>query len=321
MTTFAKYRHLSQCSTSNGHFVILAIDHRANLLETLNKHAAAPLNDSQFVDFKQQLIRHLLPSASAVLTDPAYGIGPGIADLVISGQHGLLAPIEVTDYHTHPSLREMQMIPNWSVAKIKQVGGTGVKLLLTYHPEAVNAQQQCDFAASIIEECALHDIPFFLEPVTYSLNPNTPLDTVELRQIVVEMAGLFSKMGVDILKLQFPVDPAQETDETVWAAACKEIDAACMIPWALLSGGVDFETFARQTRVACEAGASGVMVGRAVWAEATKLTSAACESFLSNTAQQRMLELASICAQHARPWYKRVEKPALTLNWYESDSH
>jgi tagatose-1,6-bisphosphate aldolase len=193
--------------------------------------------------------------------------------------------------------------------------------LLTYHPEAVNAQQQQNFAARIIEECALHDIPFFLEPVTYSLDPNIPLDTVELWQIVVEMAGVFSKMGVDILKLQFPVDPAQETDEAVWATACKEIDAACDIPWALLSGGVDFETFARQTRVACAAGASGVMVGRAVWAEATTLQGEKRENFLATTAQQRMLELANICAQHARPWHERVEKPVLTLNWYEGEPH
>lgn len=318
MTTIAKYRHLSQCSTPAGHFVILAIDHRANLLEALNQHAPSPVDDQQFVAFKQQVIRHLLPAASAVLTDPAYGIGPGIADLTISGQHGILAPIEVTDYHTHPGQRQMALIPGWSAAKIKRIGGSGVKLLLTYHPEAENAAGQRAFAERIIEECAQHDIPFFLEPVTYSLEPEKRMDTLELRQIVVEMAGLFSRMGADVLKLQFPVDPAQEPDETTWQAACEEIDAACTVPWALLSGGVDFETFAHQTQIACAAGASGIMVGRAVWAEATQCHGNERETFLTTTAQQRMERLASICAAHARPWHKRVDKPSLSLNWYES---
>src|SRR5690606_9319336 len=108
---------------------------------------------------------------------------------------------------------QMALIPGWSAAKIKRIGGSGVKLLLTYHPEAENAAGQRAFAERIIEECAQHDIPFFLEPVTYSLEPEKRMDTLELRQIVVEMAGLFSRMGADVLKLQFPVDPAQEPDE------------------------------------------------------------------------------------------------------------
>jgi tagatose-1,6-bisphosphate aldolase len=126
MTTIGKYRHLSQCSTPAGHFVILAIDHRANLRGTLDKYAPTPVTDAQFTGFKQQVIQHLLPPASAVLTDPSYGIGPGIAEHTIGGQYGVIAPIEVTDYEADPSHREINFIPGWSVAKIKLSGGTGV---------------------------------------------------------------------------------------------------------------------------------------------------------------------------------------------------
>jgi tagatose-1,6-bisphosphate aldolase len=124
-------------------------------------------------------------------------------------------------------------------------------------------------------------------------------------------------MEVDILKLQFPVDPKQESDETVWRAACDEVDAAATVPWTLLSAGVDYETFAAQARIASAAGASGVMVGRAVWAEAAELQGADRTDFLRTVARQRMAQLAQICADHAHPWFERIDAPDSALNWYE----
>src|SRR5688500_8167877 len=106
MTTIGKYHHLSQCSSHEGHFSILAIDHRDNLLNSLNAHAPTPLTPAQFAAFKQQVIRHLLPVVSAILSDPEYGLGPGIADGHLNGHVGLLSPLEVTDYSLHPSHRK-----------------------------------------------------------------------------------------------------------------------------------------------------------------------------------------------------------------------
>ena len=58
-------------------------------------------------------------------------------------------------------------------------------------------------------------------------------------------------------------------------------DPAC--PWVLLSGGVDDATFERQVEVACHAGASGVLVGRSVWAEAATHAGPARDAFLAGT--------------------------------------
>ncbi len=93
MTTMGKYRHLCQCSTAEGHFVVLAIDHRAVLLDKLNQYAPKPLSDQAFVAFKQLVAGALIPEVSALLTDPAYGFSAGITQRVISGQTGLLAPL------------------------------------------------------------------------------------------------------------------------------------------------------------------------------------------------------------------------------------
>jgi tagatose 1,6-diphosphate aldolase len=317
-TSLGKFRHLTQSSTSAGHFVVLAIDHRANLLDSLNKHSPTPITDHEFRQFKLQVMKHLLPSASAVLTDPAYGIGPGITEGVINGQVGILAPLEITNYDVHPSRRMTQFIKDWSVAKIKRVGGTGVKLLLYYHPGDSVASEKRNLVSQIVEQCGYHDIPLYLEPIAYSLDTQRPLDKLELRQIVVESARTFSALGVDILKLEFPVNPLQETDEAAWLSACQEVDAACKVPWTILSAGTNYETFRRQAIIACQSGASGVIVGRSVWSEAVELQGDQRAHFLQTVARQRMEDLSHVCTTCATDWHSKISLPQSTPVWYET---
>jgi tagatose-1,6-bisphosphate aldolase len=311
MTTLGKYRHLAQCSTDAGHFCILAIDHRDNLRAKLDK--PMPISDAEFRAFKSQVMAHLLPESSAVLADPEFGFGPGIAGDVIGGGVGVLSPLEVTNYDVHPSQRQTDFIEGWSVAKIKRMGGSGVKLLLYYNPEADAAAAKRDLVSKIVEDCATHDIPFFLEPIAYALDPEISLSDAELRQIVVENAKVLSNLGIDVLKTEFPVN---NMDESEWAAALYDLNAACAVPWALLSAGVDFATFRKQAEFACNAGASGVMVGRAVWAEAVQLRGAARDSFLRVTGRERMAQLAAVCKLFGADWRVKVAAPVLGENWY-----
>ncbi|MBX3086469.1 MAG: tagatose 1,6-diphosphate aldolase [Anaerolineae bacterium] len=316
MTSMGTYRHLSRCSTDTGHFMVLAIDHREILLNQLNKYAPQPLTDAEFTSFKQQIISAANRDISAVLVDPAYGLGAGIATRTIRGQLGILTPLEVTNYSLHPSQQTIDLLPDWSIEQAKQVGSDGVKLLLPYHPDADNAEDKHDIVAQIVEHCQRLQIPFFLEPIVYSLDPTKPVSNADLREISVSMARRFCVMGVDVLKLQFPVDTKQSSDEAEWRAACDELNAACNVPWAILSGGVDYPTFAKQVRIACEAGASGVIVGRAVWAEAVALQGAARTEFITTKMMERVRELAQICEKYAHPWMARVVAPDAAVNWY-----
>lgn len=318
MTTIGKYRHFTQTTTPAGHFAILAIDHRANLHKSLNETAGATLTNEEFSDFKMCLMEHVLPPASGILCDPASSIGNGIAQRLIGGHQGIIAPLEVTDYDLHPSQRDMNWIPEWSIAKLKRMSGAGVKILLPYHPKSDTAGHKQKIVADIIAQCAEHDIPLYLEPIAHPLNPDETLSNAELLDVVLEMATTFNTMGVDCLKMQFPVDAKQSMDEAEWQSACEQLTSACTVPWALLSAGVTYDVFEKQAKVACQAGASGVIVGRAVWAEAVKLQGDERVNFLKTTAQQRMATLAKICADYATPWYERVEAPDSSWTWYEA---
>lgn len=316
MLTVGMYRHLTQCSDAQGRLMVLALDHRGNLISDMQKHRSTAVTPGEVTAFKAAVLKHLLPRATAALIDPDYGY-PALVQGLLPGSAGLLAPLEVTDYAPHPSRRETQFITGWNVSKVKQAGFSGAKLLLYFHPEAKNARAQIDIVDSVVEQCQLQHLPLFLEPIVYSLDTERGLTSAERRQLVVESARIFAQRGVTILKLEFPLDVFAEPDETVWRQALRDLNAACSVPWTLLSGGVSFATFLRQTQLACEAGASGVIAGRAIWAEALALEGDARDRFLLTTARQRMEHLSEMC-RLAQPWMQRTTPPPMGAGWYRN---
>ena len=96
-----------------------------------------------------------------------------------------------------------------------------------------------------------------------------------------------------------------------------EISSASITPWILLSAAVDYEAFLRQVIVACNAGASGIAVGRAVWQEAVSMIGAERSEFLLTTARQRMSRLASLCYALAKPWTDFYTAD-VSFDWYKT---
>jgi tagatose-1,6-bisphosphate aldolase len=85
----------------------------------------------------------------------------------------------------------------------------------------------------------------------------------------------------------------------------------------LLSGSADYDTFLRQVTVACQAGASGVAVGRAVWRETTELSVNERQAFLDHTAFDRMRRITALVDALARPWMEFYSPPKVEANWFE----
>ena len=316
-----KARCLQASSTPAGIFTILAIDHRDSLRVMVDPDAPGSVPAGQLTELKLAVVRNLAPQASAVLLDPLYSAGQAIAQGALPGSVGLLCALEERGYLGDPHGRQTTLLPGWSVAKAKRLGATGVKMLLFYHPDAGAAtEKQDELVRAIVAECQRHEIPLFLEPIGYSLDPsvpkNSPRYAASRRRIVVESARRLSALGLDVLKTKFPVDVNHEPDQGLWAKACAELDEASPVPWALLSAGDPFDIFKEQLRIACEAGCSGFLVGRALWREATGLTGSERDEFLRTTARERFDKLVSIASQHGRPWQARHTLPVIDENWY-----
>lgn len=315
--SIGKQRGLQQCSTSNGAIAVLALDHRNNLRNALNPAAPQTVSDADMIAFKQSVVWALGSSATAVLLDPEVGAPQCIAAGALPGSTGLVVAVEATGYTGDPTARQSRILPGWSVAKTRRLGASAAKLLVYYHPDAPTAPQIEAFVREVAAECQEEDIPLFLEPLSYSLDPGRKkLAPEDRRRVVVETARRLVVSGVDVLKAEFPLDIQAEPDEKVWEEACWELSAASPAPWVLLSASVAFETYLRQVQVACRAGASGVAVGRAVWQEAVDLAGDERQKFLAGEARSRMERTTALCHAIARPWTSFYQAETPDGQWY-----
>ncbi len=309
--SIGKFRGLQQISSKRGTFTVLALDHRQNL----RKANPAFVNDEELSRFKLDVTSSLAKRATAVLLDPEVSAAQAVAGRAIPGGVGLVVALESTGYTGDTTARHAQIIPGWSVEKARRMGASAVKLLVYYHPDSPTASEIEDFTAKVAEECLRQDLLLMLEPLSYSLDENRKLSSEEKRYVVVETARRLTPLNVDILKAEFPLD-LEDGDESKWMDACKEISSTSVSPWILLSAAVEYETFLRQVMVACNAGASGIAVGRAVWKEAVTLTGSERQLFLHRTALHRLSRLTSLCHALAKPFteFYQAETP---FDWYK----
>jgi len=316
--TIGKLRGLQQCASHPGTFTCLALDHRQNLRRALNPQSPASVPDSALTDFILEVTAALAGEATAVLLDPEYSAAQAVAAGVIPGNAGLIVAVEATGYTGDPTARQSRILSGWSVKKAKLMGANMIKLLVYYHPEAPTAFEIETFIKQVADECKKFDLGIMLEPLSYSLDPNEKkLTSDEKRYVVVETARNLTPLGADILKAEFPLG-IDNSDEAAWVAACSEVSAASVVPWILLSAAVDFETYLRQVTVACNTGASGIAVGRAVWKEAVSMTGEVRAKFLQTTAKQRLSRLTSLCKALGKPWqdfYPDLER-SVPEGWY-----
>ena len=312
-------RGIAACASARGTFAVLALDHRQNLRKELRPADPDSVTYDEMVEFKQAVVRALAPVATGTLLDPEIGAAQSIADGSLPASAGLLVAIEATGYEGPPTARVSRVLDGWSVAKAKRMGASAAKLLVYYHPDATNVADQERLVADVAAECRAADLALFVEPLSYSLVEGERLAGEARRVVVVETARRLTAIGGDILKAEFPYDPSV-TDRSRWREACVELDAASLVPWVLLSGGVDDATFEAQVSTACDAGASGILVGRSVWAEAATMAPVERDAFLATIGRERLGRLADLVDTVGRPWHSRPSRlttsPLPGDGWY-----
>jgi len=314
--TIGKWRRLQQTANPTGTFSIAAIDHRGPLRLSLAKESPQGKTNEALTALKRDIVRHLAPVTSAILLDPEISAAQCVADGSLPGKTGLIVALD-TGSTGDPLNRSTSLVENWSVEKTARMGASAAKMLLYYHPQAPEAGERQRLVQKVAHECVQYDIPFFLEPLSCaSDDSNKSLPPEQRREVVIETARRLVPLGADILKAEFPVDVSAEPDENIWREACEELTDASAAPWVLLSAGVSYDIFLKQVRVACEAGASGVMAGRAVWKEAVTLDIVARNNFLRTVGYERMRRLQSLCEALGRPFTEVYDSPELSYEWY-----
>ncbi|HEY5670055.1 MAG TPA: tagatose 1,6-diphosphate aldolase [Anaerolineales bacterium] len=308
--TIGKLRGLQQISDARGIFAMCAMDHRGSMQRMISKAESKKVAYETLAEYKRDLAEYLAPESTGILLDPIYGAAQSIAFGALPGGVGLLVSLEETGYESDAQGRVTTLLPDWSVEKIKRMGASAVKMLLYYRPDLTeNAARQREVTRQVSAECLSWDIPFLIEPIAYAvseaeLDPST--FAARKTSLVVDSARDLTQLGVDVLKAEFPADMRFERDEDKLWAACELLDASSVSPWILLSAGVSFDEFARQVKIACQAGASGFLGGRAIWEEAMHITDRGeRRQWLVTVGRDRMRRLGDIAGEYGRPWWKK----------------
>lgn len=275
--TPGKLSGMRRMADENGIYKMTAVDQRPPIKGPIAKHLGvdqAPWD--QVAKFKGMLVESLQAHSTAMLLDPHYAI-PYSFDTLIPHK-GLVVTLEDSLFQETPGGRLSANIDNWSVGKIKRMGGDAVKVLAWYRPDASDEvnQAQKDYVKQIGEDCAKYDIPFLFELLVYPLaaDAHQTKEYVEMKgkkaDDVLASVEEFAKpeYGVDVFKLESPVNAADADGSAEVQAVFDEMGRLAGRPWVMLSAGAGKAEFRNVLDHAFKAGASGFLAGRAIWLEA-----------------------------------------------------
>lgn len=296
-----KAARLSALTDSRGVVAALAIDQRSSLRKLLAA-AGFEASDAHLAEFKTAVTRHLSPHASAILIDPEYGRAAFAARAATCG---LLLTYESDGFENPRPHRMLQLMPEYSVLRLRELGAQGIKILLSWAPHGDAASN--DHKRAMIErigaECEALGVPFFLEPVVYDpagLAPGAPAFLQAKPAWVAETMREFSdaRYGVDVLKVEFPVSASTVSAGVIARQEAldhfRRADDTCRLPYIYLSAGVSSVEFTASLRLAAESKARfcGVLCGRANWQDGAaayaRSGAAALEEWLQSEGARNM---------------------------------
>ena len=254
--------------TSNGKFLMLALDHRGSFKKLMNPKDPDSITDEQVIELKNEIIEALKDEFSALLIDKIWGLE---ACHEVCQVKPFLLPLEKS---SHTGVVEIEH----SASELKKLGASGAKILIDFKPGDENSGEQLEIATEVVADCMVAEFPLFLEIVTHN------------EDLVIESVKQFLDEGIypDVWKLEYPGSLGK----------CREItDIVGDTPWILLTGGADFETFKANLENATKGGAKGFLAGRALWQEVCTMGGEEKVKFLKEILSNRFKEVSEIISK------------------------
>ncbi|MFV0387072.1 tagatose-bisphosphate aldolase [Paracoccus sp. (in: a-proteobacteria)] len=294
MTTFERRGYQMICA-DNGLMTVVACDQRGSMRKLLadTPDAQAAIDDAALGRIKAGIVRHLANKASCVLLDAVCAVPDVVDDGILSRDTGLLIGLDASGWDTDANgYRISRLVPGITARRVRELGGTGAKLMVYLRPDQPAANE---VNTAIIRDCiadfAREDLLLVVEILTYQLRDETDQQyQAGFPDLIVESARISVDLGAKVLKLPYPGN----------AAACRAITELCQgVPWAVLSAGVDHQTFIGQVEEAMACGASGFIAGRSLWKDCISLDPDTHARRLETVASGRLRELQAVLDRYA----------------------
>lgn len=259
--------------STNGKFLMLALDHRESFRKLMNPGDPEAVSDEEIITLKSSIIDSVIDQASGVLIDPEWGL-----KAYSHRTKPFLLPVEKSGYRAELGERITDL--QYSVDQLIDWGAAGAKLLVYFNPHAKSANRQLATAKTVLDDCKARNFPLFIEIVTYDVGSHT--GGVVLRAFIEQ------KIIPDVFKLEYPGD----------TVSCETITKLLgATPWILLTRGDSFDVFRSNLTDAIKGGARGFLAGRALWQEACGLSGEDRQRFLRGTLPERFRTIAEIARE------------------------
>ncbi|TDO34811.1 sulfofructosephosphate aldolase [Kribbella sp. VKM Ac-2527] len=251
---------LSVLARPSGGFAMLAVDQREAMRAMFAAHQTTPVTDDQVTRFKLAAASILTPYASGVLIDKQFAFDQAVAERVVDPACGLIAAADHFIAGPDEFVADVEIDRAVVPSEVRDQGAVALKLLVIHRPDGDPAARIA-MVEEFVGRCRAAGLISIIEPVS-----KAPRDGREWNwdDGVLAAARELGALGADLYKAEVPLHGDGDADEI--RRRCEAITEAVDSPWVVLSSGVPHELFPEAVRIACSAGASGFLAGRAIWA-------------------------------------------------------
>ncbi len=287
--TTAERRGMQAISTPGGHMLIVAADQRNGMKAAIHDapQGSKNITTEELAQAKADLVRYLGNLAPAILLDPEVALPALVDDDTLSRSTALVVGLDASGFEVVDGLQHTRYVEGVTARTVRDLGGDVAKMLFFTRPDRQGEDSRVAHEIrELVQACEDEGVLLIVELLTYRLEDETEEEyTTRFPDLVADGAALAVACGSKVLKLQYPGS----------AAACAAVtEAAAGVPWAVLSAGVDHETFVGQVATAMANGASGAMAGRSLWKDSLSISSERRQELLTERAAPRLMELAAV---------------------------
>lgn len=287
---------LAMLARPSGAFAMVAIDQRESLRTMFLNARGVAVPDGVLIDFKLAVAERLAPLASAMLFDRHYSqsafdaagaasdCGRILASDALAQEPGGLVEDSDIDYELDPD-------------EARERGAVALKLLLIWRGGAT-ADRCIGIAGRFLDRCHRAGLLGVVEAIVRSPGG----ERWDRETSLIAAARQLGALRPDLYKCEVPYQGIG--DESVIGRVCEEITAALPCPWVVLSQGVAIDDYPRAVEIACRAGASGFLAGRAIWSDTLEYDDYRAQ--LQVVSVPRLQRLIDIVNSAARPWQSDV---------------
>jgi sulfofructosephosphate aldolase len=288
LTTLER-RGMAAISTSSGRMLIVAADQRNGMKAVMTDAPDGPgsVTVEQLADAKADLVRYLGNQAPAILLDPEVALPRVVDDATLARDTALVVGMDASGFETVDGLRYTRYVEGVTARGVRELGGDVAKMLFYMRPDRQGSDSRVgDEIRDLVKACEEEGLLLIVEVLTYRLDDESEDDyRTAFPRLVADAARVAVECGAKVLKLPYP--GSAEGSAAVTAAASG-------VPWAVLSAGVDHETFITQVEVAVANGARGAMAGRSLWKDSLAVSADVRKDLLTSRARPRLRELAAV---------------------------